>query len=145
MKVRHDQQLLLHTTMSYKRQRHDLEDETDASPAVQDQYPRSYDTAVAVVRRLMKKFSLDPSEITSSFPSDITYAQAPVAPLVGLKPRYNLQVTQTFELHRSRIPTSLFKSIVEEMDVTLMQFGPLFEHEGEEARSRFMSPVGIHS
>jgi hypothetical protein len=93
MEMRHNQQLLLRTTMSYKRQRHDLEDETDASPAVQDQFPRSYDAAVAVIRRLMKKFSLDPSEITSSFPSDIAYA--PVA-LVGLKPRYSWQDTQTF-------------------------------------------------
>jgi hypothetical protein len=48
----------------------------------------------------------------------------------------------TFDLHRSRIPTSLFRSIVEDMDVLLPQYGPIMEHESEEATSRFLAPVG---
>jgi len=47
----------------------------------------------------------------------------------------------TFELHRSRIPTTLFKSIVQDIDIMLVQYGPPIEHETEEARSRFLSPV----
>jgi len=48
---------------------------------------------------------------------------------------------ETFYLHRSRIPTALFKSIMEDIDVMLVQYGPMIEHETEEARSRFLSPV----
>jgi hypothetical protein len=48
---------------------------------------------------------------------------------------------ETFGLHRSRIPTGLFKSIVQDIDVMLVQYGPPVEHRTEEARSRFLSPV----
>ena len=48
---------------------------------------------------------------------------------------------KTFHLHRSRIPTALFKSIIEDIDVMLVQYGPMIEHQTEEARSRFLSPV----
>jgi hypothetical protein len=121
--------------MLSKRRREDSENETNASRAVRD--PGTYDTALAVVRRLVKKFSIDPFTITSN----ITYAQA--APLVGLVPWYNLTDIQTFELHRSRIPTGLFKCIVKDTDDMLTQFGSPPEHEGEAARSRFISPVRI--
>jgi hypothetical protein len=46
-----------------------------------------------------------------------------------------------FDLYRSRIPTALFKSIVQDIDVMLVQYGPPINHETEEARSRFLSPV----
>jgi hypothetical protein len=48
---------------------------------------------------------------------------------------------KTFKLKRSRIPTALFKSIVRDIDIMLVQYGPPIEHETEEARSRFLSPV----
>ena len=59
----------------------------------------------------------------------------------------------TFNLHRSRIPTNLFRSIVEEMDVLQDQYGPLSqaadsaqdneETLSQETRShlRVLSPV----
>ena len=71
--------------------------------------------------------------------SKVTYAQ--VAPLVGLQPSNQLQDIETFGIHRSRIPTDLFKSIVMDIDVMLMQYGAPPEHLTEEARSRFFSPV----
>lgn len=71
--------------------------------------------------------------------SEVTYAQA--APLVGLNPDLELQDISTFEIHRSRIPTDLFKSIVADMDVMMVQYGPPYVHKTEEARSRFFSPV----
>ena len=73
--------------------------------------------------------------------SKITYAS--VAPLIGLDPIYQMRDIPTFEVHRSRIPTHLFKAIVMDMDDMLIQYGPPFEHETEESRSRFLSPVRI--
>ena len=73
--------------------------------------------------------------------SKVTYAQT--APLVGLDPDNRLGDIETFEIHRSRIPTHLFRSIVTDMDIMLMEYGPPPEHQSEEARSRFFSPVQI--
>jgi len=73
--------------------------------------------------------------------SKVTYDD--VAPHVGLQPWNELQDIETFRLHRSRIPTNVFKAIVTDLDVMLMQYGPLPEHETEEARSRFFSPVRV--
>ena len=73
--------------------------------------------------------------------SEDTYAQ--VAPMVGLDHTHSLKDIGTFEIHRSRIPTHLFKSIMMDMDIMLMQYGPTFELETEEARSKFFSPVRI--
>jgi hypothetical protein len=64
-----------------------------------------------------------------------------VAPFVGLDPYRYLKDIGTFELHRSRIPTTLFKSIIQDMDMMMVQYGPLPEHEHQEATSRFLSPV----
>ena len=53
----------------------------------------------------------------------LTYAE--MADRVGLRD------IQTFELHRSHISAELFKSIIMDMDVMLMQYGPLPEHTTE--------------
>jgi len=66
-----------------------------------------------------------------------------VAPLVGLKSYNGLKDIGTFEIHRARIPTDLFQSIVMDLDVMLVQYGPPAEHNNEEARSRFFSPVKL--
>jgi hypothetical protein len=71
--------------------------------------------------------------------SKVTYKQ--MAPFVNLQPSEGLRDITTFELHRSRIPTTLFKSIVEDIDMMLVQYGPPMDHETEEATSRFLSPV----
>lgn len=73
--------------------------------------------------------------------SKVTYAE--IADRVGLRDELALKDIQTFVLRRSRIPTDLFKSIVMDMDVMLMQYGPLPDHQTEEARSRFFSPVRL--
>ncbi|KAF8490024.1 hypothetical protein F5888DRAFT_1869455 [Russula emetica] len=52
-----------------------------------------------------------------------------IAPFVGLQPDLNMTDIKTFALHRSRIPTALFKSIVQDIDVMLVQYGPPIEHE----------------
>ena len=49
----------------------------------------------------------------------------------------------TFEIHRSRIPTDLLKSIVMDLDVMLQQYGPPAEHQNAAARSIFFSPVKL--
>ncbi|KIK09792.1 hypothetical protein K443DRAFT_301106 [Laccaria amethystina LaAM-08-1] len=64
-----------------------------------------------------------------------------MAEFVELNPRLELDDIGTFNLHRSRIPTDLFRSIVEDMDVLLAQYGPLRAQNNEEARSRFLSPI----
>ena len=64
-----------------------------------------------------------------------------VAPLVGLDPTQRLGDIKTFGIYRSRIPTDLFEAIVMDMDVMLMQYCPFPDHDMEEARSRFFSPV----
>ena len=64
-----------------------------------------------------------------------------MAPFVGLEPHRQMNDIATFDLYRSRIPTSLFRSIVQDMDVLLSQYGPPVEHETEEATSRFFAPV----
>ena len=94
---------------------------------------------VALARYLVRRFKLDLDELEEDDDSRGAYRQA--APRVGLTPGKLLQDIGTFDIHRSRIPTHLFKSIVMDMDTKLMEFGPPFEHETEEARSRFISPV----
>lgn len=63
---------------------------------------------------------------------------------VGLEAHRNLRDIATFDLYRSRIPTSLFRSIVQDMDVLLHQYGPPFEHATEEATSQFLAPIFNH-
>ena len=64
-----------------------------------------------------------------------------VAEFVGLEHQQKLKDIGTFDLHRFRIPTQIFKSIVEDMDVLLIQYGPLPDQTNEETRSRFFAPV----
>jgi hypothetical protein len=50
-----------------------------------------------------------------------------------------------FEIRRSRIPTTVVKQIVEDMDILLIQYGTL-ERDGinsEQAWSRFFAPVSF--
>ena len=51
----------------------------------------------------------------ASFSTKVTYAE--MADRVGLREELALKDIQTFELHRSRISTKLFKSIIMDMDV----------------------------
>ena len=75
---------------------------------------------------------------------DVSYSNvkfSDIAHFVGLEHHAALRDIHTFELHRSRIPTALFKEMVKDMDLMLMQYGPPMEHQTEEASSRFIAPV----
>ncbi|KAN0133984.1 hypothetical protein V8E53_008202 [Lactarius tabidus] len=69
-----------------------------------------------------------------------------IAPFVGLDPIGQIWLCDAprFNLHRSRIPTSLFKAIVEDMDILLTQYGNLRCQATEEARSCFLAPIFNH-
>ncbi|KAK2467434.1 hypothetical protein APHAL10511_000669 [Amanita phalloides] len=92
-----------------------------------------YSFSLSTLEQVLLDQSLDVSF------SRVKYTQ--VAPFVGLDPAKRLLDIGTFELHRSRIPTNLFKSIIEDMDLVLMQYGPPLQHSTEEATSRFLSPI----
>jgi len=64
-----------------------------------------------------------------------------IAEFVGLEHEQKLKDLGTFDLYRSRIPTQLFRSIVEDMDLLMIQYGPLPDQKNEETRSRFLAPV----
>ena len=48
---------------------------------------------------------------------------------------------KTFDIHRARIPTSMFKDIVMDLQIAMNQYGEPLDHKNEEARSRFLAPV----
>ena len=73
--------------------------------------------------------------------SDVNYRR--VAAIVGLDPSRNLLDVPVFNLRRSRIPTALFKDIVKDMDILMIQYGTPEQHKSEVARSRFLAPVSI--
>jgi hypothetical protein len=68
-----------------------------------------------------------------------------IAPRVGLDPLLKGNDMQTFDIHRARIPTSLFKAMVEDLGVVMNQYGEPRDHKDEEARSRFLAPVSTQS
>ncbi|KAF8493301.1 hypothetical protein F5888DRAFT_1618085 [Russula emetica] len=100
----------------------------------------SHDSAEIALLHIMKthNFTLPAYHIDASL-SSVHYED--IAPFVGLQPDLNMTDIKTFALHRSRIPTALFKSIVQDIDVMLVQYGPPIEHETEEATSQFLSPI----
>ena len=75
--------------------------------------------------------------------SKITYRA--IAPRVGLDPLLTGNDMQTFDVHRARIPTALFKAIVEDLGIVMNQYGEPRDHQNEEARSRFLAPVSAQS
>ena len=66
-----------------------------------------------------------------------------IAPFIGLDHLKVFCDAETFELHRSHIPTQLLKCIVQDLDMMLTQYGPLDAHQTEQTRSRFLSPVSV--
>ncbi|KAF9030342.1 hypothetical protein BDZ89DRAFT_949763 [Hymenopellis radicata] len=123
---------------------------TSKRPRSDSSYPLDTpEAALDTIRRLRRRFNIDPAMLkddasgSASRKSHIlTYAQA--APRVGLEPTRELRDIGTFEIHRSRIPTDLFRSIVVDMDIMLVQYGAPIEHGTEEATSRFFSPIFNH-
>jgi hypothetical protein len=64
-----------------------------------------------------------------------------IAPLVGLDPYGAGGDMTTFNLYRARMPTSLFKKIIQNLETQLKEYGEPNDHENEEARSRYLAPV----
>jgi len=78
--------------------------------------------------------------LNTSF-STVKYAN--IASFVGLNSQCGMTDIKTFQLHRSRIPTAFFKSIVQDIDIRLVEYGPPMEHDTERARAQFLSPVSM--
>jgi hypothetical protein len=64
-----------------------------------------------------------------------------IAPLVNLDPAREFDDCPEFDQRRSHIPTALFREIVTDMGLILLQYGPMQCHRTEEARSKFLAPV----
>ena len=75
--------------------------------------------------------------------SDVAYRD--IAPRVGLDPSLKGNDMQVFDIHRARIPTALFKAIVEDLGIVMNQYGEPRDHKNEAARSRFLAPVSAQS
>ncbi|KZT51840.1 hypothetical protein CALCODRAFT_487590 [Calocera cornea HHB12733] len=71
--------------------------------------------------------------------SRATYAS--LARKVGLDASFSMQDTPTFPLHRARIPTSLFKEIVGDIEMAVKQYGLPHELDNEPTRSRFIASI----
>ncbi|KZO95673.1 cytochrome P450 [Calocera viscosa TUFC12733] len=66
---------------------------------------------------------------------------ASIARKVGLDASFSLQDTPTFPLHRARIPTSLFRDIVGDVELAVKQYGLPHEQDNEPTRSRFIASI----
>ena len=73
--------------------------------------------------------------------SNVKYVE--VAP-VNLDPAREFNDCPRCHQPRSRILTALFKEIVMDMDLILLQYGPGQCHRSEEARSKFLAHVCPH-
>ena len=63
-----------------------------------------------------------------------------IAPRVGLQFELASRDMPTFNIHRVRIPSSLFKDIIGVIQVIMKQYGEPTRHKTEEDRSRFLAP-----
>ncbi|KAF8219873.1 hypothetical protein L208DRAFT_1337115 [Tricholoma matsutake] len=111
---------------------------------------KSYDSAEVALLHIMQEHDFSLSllhqmhQILSEDHMDVSFANVKymdMAPFMGLNPNRNMHDISTFDLYRSRIPTSLFESIVDDMDILLPQYGPIVEHQTEEATSQFLAPI----
>jgi len=105
---------------------------------------------IALGRDLIERFELSGNlneyddgsddEDDSSAIENATYMK--VAPRVGLDPDRLMEDIGTFEVHRSRLPTSLFETIVMDMDgIMETQRGPPLEKWTVRESSKLFSPV----
>ncbi|KAF8218698.1 hypothetical protein L208DRAFT_1449157 [Tricholoma matsutake] len=108
---------------------------------------KSYDSTEVALLHIMQEHDFSLSllhQILSEDHIDVSFANikyVDMAPFVGLNPDQNMHDISTFDLYRSRIPMSLFESIVDDMDILLPQYGPIIEHQTEEATSWFLAPI----
>ncbi|KIX05927.1 uncharacterized protein Z518_03901 [Rhinocladiella mackenziei CBS 650.93] len=62
-----------------------------------------------------------------------------IAPLVGLQPHARGNDIRTFDMFRARLPNHVFNGIIRDLGVFSKQYGPVGQHQNEEARSRYLS------
>ena len=107
-----------------------------------DNLPEDCDSDMKVLTpwSFLRKEAQNFSQKTSS--SNAKYME--VAPLVNLDPAREFNDCPRYHQPRSRILTTLFKEIVTDMDLILLQYGPVQCHRSEEARSKFLAPVRPH-
>lgn len=107
-------------------------------------------SAEVALLHLMDKYDFNLDELKASLMeqglnvsfSNVTYPE--VAYFIGLAPLMDFIDAPKYHLCRSRIPTALFRAIVTDMDVLLIQYGRLEDHATEEASSRFLAPIINH-
>ncbi|KAL4878022.1 hypothetical protein BJY04DRAFT_196918 [Aspergillus karnatakaensis] len=93
---------------------------------------KSYDLSLATLSRISAQ------KLDVSF-SNVTYQQ--VAPYVWLDPDRLGSDMLPLEIFRSRIPNYLFMEILSDVDLAEKQYGPMANHDNEEARSRFIASL----
>ncbi|KAF8329589.1 uncharacterized protein EI90DRAFT_3063095 [Cantharellus anzutake] len=81
---------------------------------------------------------LNPQSANLNF-SKVNYSQ--MAPHVNLDPRQGLEDAPSFELYRSRIPMTIFRGIIADINKMFFHYGPMPAHGNEVTRSRFLSPI----
>jgi hypothetical protein len=75
---------------------------------------------------------------------NVNFSKVPygdIASQFGLDPLLEGADMKTFEIHRARIPTSMFKAIMEDVSVIMEQYGERVGDQNAEARSRYLAPV----
>ena len=65
-----------------------------------------------------------------------------IAPRVGLDPVLQGKDIPSFKMFRARLPNAIFNQIVRDLQKFSLQYGPMGNHENEEARARYISGVG---
>ncbi|KAH8984533.1 hypothetical protein EDB86DRAFT_140048 [Lactarius hatsudake] len=129
-----------------KRKRGDAQSDDEIVKQVHQTIGESPSTEVAVLR-LMEQFHFDMEVVKTVLAEqglDVSFSNVEykdIVPFVGLDHVLRFTDASSFDLRRSRIPTSLFRDIVLDMDVLLIPYGNLEQHSGEETRSRFFAPI----
>lgn len=92
---------------------------------------REYSFSFHRLKELLRQNNLDVSF------SKVQYVD--IAPMVGLKPNVKGSDIPLFDMFRARLPNDIFYKIVEDLQAFAAQYGPMDEHENEEARARYLS------
>ena len=61
--------------------------------------------------------------------------------MVGLDPNLEGYDIPFFNMSRARLPNAVFREIVQDLRVFLLQYGPIDRHKNKEARARYLSGV----
>ncbi|TDL16563.1 hypothetical protein BD410DRAFT_731203 [Rickenella mellea] len=119
-----------------------------------DQISEKFDSAVKdgmspeiAIIEIMNKYNIDINDLHKTLSekglnvsfSKVKYKE--IAHYVGLDHVKRFNDAVLFDLYRSRVPNVIFRSIVEDIDMLILQYGPLMDQANEEATSRTLSPI----